>query len=349
VSASLAIMEGDWVSELEKLPAKSVQCCVTSPPYWGLRNYGARKQVGLEKTPAEYVEKMVAGFRGVYRVLRDDGTLWVVLGDSYATGAGKVSECPGGGVQGERWKAHFGKHTPGSALAMNGLTQPNRLPLPGLKPKDLIGIPWRVAFALQADGWHLRCDVVWNKPNAMPECVKDRPTRAHEYVFLLSKSRHYYYDAETIKEPTTGNAHHRGNGVNPKAKTPGRNSRIFQDRDPNHLPARKHRQNANFSAAVNGLVDRRNKRSVWTVATAPYRGAHFATFPGQLIRPCILAGTKPGDVVLDPFFGSGTTGEVALSHGRSCIGIELNAEYIQLARERCARFPQWVVINKIDL
>jgi DNA modification methylase len=203
----------------------------------------------------------------------------------------------------------------------------------GLKPKDLVGIPWRLAFALQDAGWYLRSDIIWSKPNPMPESVTDRPTKAHEYIFLLTKSAKYFYNADAIKEAATGNAHARGNGVNPKAKMPGANSRVHVT----HTGAKpQSRQNESFSAAVCGLVDERNARTVWTIGTQPYAEAHFATFPEELPRRCIMAGSREGDTVLDPFLGSGTTAAVAVRLGRQYIGIELNEDYAELAKKRIA-------------
>ena len=332
---------------LKQLPDECVDCVITSPPYWGLRDYGVVGQIGLEPTPEAYVGKLVEVFRQVHRVLRDHGTLWLNLGDSY-NGSGGVSS---------------------------------------LKPKDLVGIPWRVALALQADGWYLRSDIIWSKPNPMPESVRDRPTRSHEYLFLLTKSPRYFYDTEAVKEVVTGNAHGRGNGINPKAALS--NPSLSRNRP---------RQNAGFSAAVRNLVERRNLRSVWSLATQPYAGAHFATFPEKLVEPCIKAGTsekgccpkcgaawerevrryrkatrpaknnrrdptgkanrdprrhvtatrtvgwKPACqcdgnhprpcIVLDAFIGSGTTAIVATAMGRNFIGFELNAKYVKLAKAR---------------
>lgn len=325
---------GDCRDLLPTLPEQSVQMCVTSPPYWGLRDYGtgqwdggsaecehrkpvrqgasgvranraniaeqngaysevceecgARRidrQLGLESTPGEYMANMVEVFREVRRVLRDDGTLWLNLGDSYAnnpasTGKGRAYERA-----------------------------------PGLKVKDLCGIPWRVAFALQADGWYLRQDIIWHKPNPMPESVRDRCTKAHEYLFLLSKRERYYFDSDAIAEPLSGEPHAPGN----IALAGGKN-------DSGHMEAR-----------VWGANGTRNKRSVWTVTTKPFSGAHFATFPPELVEPCILAGSKPGDTVLDPFMGSGTTAQVAQALGRQWIGCELNPEYETLQRARTAQ------------
>jgi DNA modification methylase len=294
---------GDCLEILPLLPAESVNCCVTSPPYWGLRDYGTDGQLGLESTPEAYVTKMVAVFREVRRVLRDDGTVWLNLGDSY-NGSGGVG---GNGKQ----------HT-----NQGSVDRPdNRAGWSGLKPKDLVGIPWRVAFALQADGWYLRQDIIWHKPNPMPESVTDRCTKAHEYIFLLSKSSKYFYDADAIKEPVSGTAHARGHGVHPKSTEPGSGIK----------------QNSSFSAAVKGLVDERNKRSVWTVGTKPYPGAHFATFPPELIAPCIMAGCPEGGTVLDPFTGSGTTAAVAQKNGCKFVGCELNPEYIELIKKRFAQ------------
>lgn len=246
---------GDALDVLKSIQSESVQCCVTSPPYWGLRDYGIEGQLGLEKTPEAYVEKMVEIFKEVRRVLKKDGTLWLNLGDVYAG-----NSIPGGGdptvidrnLGGQKYRQ---KTVPAS-----------------LKPKDLIGIPWRVAFALQSDGWYLRSDIIWSKPNPMPESVTDRPTKAHEYIFLMSKSSRYYYDADAIKEPVTGNAHDRGNGVNPKARFPaGWDSGQGSHKEKiGRYPRSK--QNESFSSAVTGLVDYRNKRSVWTVATQPFTG-----------------------------------------------------------------------------
>lgn len=287
------ILAGDWVEQLRTLEDGSVHCCVTSPPYWGLRDYGVAGQLGLEKTPEEYVAKLVEGFREVRRVLRDDGSIWVNLGDSYTSGGrGEQSRI-------RSWRPE--------------------MPF-ALKPKDLVGIPWRVAFALQADGWYLRSDIIWHKPNPMPESVTDRPTKSHEYIFLLSKRQSYYYDAEAIKEPSL-------NG----GKVVSLGDKSFSAGQAN---------GRNVEPSGNGLSDTytvlndRNKRTVWTVATSPYKEAHFATFPPDLIEPCILAGCLVGGTVLDPFFGSGTTGRVALELGRNCIGIELNPDYVKLAEQR---------------
>ena len=293
---------GDSLVVLGGLESGSVDCCVTSPPYFGLRDYGVEGQIGLEPTPDAFVAKLVAVFREVRRVLRDDGTLWLNLGDSYAAQ---------GGAQVKGTKQVEGSQEG----AWNGETR--RAP-DGLKPKDLIGIPWRVAFALQADGWWLRQDIIWHKPNPMPESVKDRCTKAHEYIFLLSKSERYYFDWEAVQEPAT-------------RRDPGNKTHKYSDKY-DASDSEEHRTKAGLKAI--GARETRNRRSVWTVSTKPYKGAHFATFPPLLIEPCILAGSRKGGLVLDPFNGSGTTGEVSVLNDRRYVGIELNPEYINLAETR---------------
>jgi DNA modification methylase len=299
------ILHGDWIEQLKTLEAESVQCCVTSPPYWGLRDYGVSGQLGLEKTPEEYVEKMVAGFREVKRVLRNDGTLWVNLGDSYNGSGGAGGDYIEGGLK-EGQPKYPGRH------------------INNLKPKDLIGIPWRVAFALQADGWYLRQDIIWAKPNPMPESVTDRCTKSHEYIFLLSKSARYFYDADAIKERQAESSAERAlygwNGRNDDGSNGARTG----------AGIRKMKESG-MSMGEAGLIPldgMRNKRSVWLITTKPYKEAHFATFPQEIPRTCILAGSKKGDTILDPFCGSGTTGEVALKLDRNFIGIELNEKYV---------------------
>jgi DNA modification methylase len=287
-----------WASDGVK-----AQMCVTSPPYFGLRDYGHEGQIGLEQTPDEYITAMVEVFRCVRDVLADDGTLWLNIGDSYAAAGGAQ-------VQGT-------KQTKGSqAGACNGET---RKPPQGIKPKDLIGIPWMLAFALRADGWYLRQDIIWHKPNPMPESVRDRCTKAHEYVFLLSKSEKYFFDSEAMKETAT------------YPQGPGNKTHRHQNGAIYGLP-----EKASCQSGLLGIGPRetRNRRSVWTVATRPYKGAHFATFPTALIEPCILAGSRPSDIVLDPFMGSGTTAAVSLQHGRQYLGCELNPEYGPLQQER---------------
>lgn len=348
---------GDCREVLQTLPAGLAQTCVTSPPYYGLRDYGtatwdggdpvcdhrsgrfergglsskqasnhgrsgdeartvcpkcgARRidaQIGLEPTLKEYVEQLVAVFREVRRVLRDDGTLWLNLGDSYANNAAAGDKRFG--------NPEFNKNRP----SREATKTPAKIVPPGLKPKDLVGIPWRVAFALQADGWYLRQDIIWSKPNPMPESVTDRCTKAHEYLFLLAKSERYYYDAEAIKEKSA----YAGKVVVLGEKSLSRGQAA----------------GGNVKATGNGLADsvtvtdNRNRRSVWTVATRPYKDAHFATYPPELIEPCIMACTKFQDIVLDPFNGSGTTGLVALLHGRRYVGCELNKDYFALTIPR---------------
>jgi DNA modification methylase len=334
------ILCGDALTELRKLPDESVHCCITSPPYWGLRDYGVPGQLGLEKTPEEYVARMVEVFREVRRVLRKDGTLWLNLGDSYATGAGKAS-APGGGAQGARFieagpSGYRGGHdlSPKHSQVPDGKNpnamiptyQPNRMPLPGLKPKDLIGIPWRVAFALQADGWYLRQDIIWHKPNPMPESVTDRPTKSHEYIFLMAKSPRYYYDNISIMEPAQYGEQHANKttswGTNRKHPNKA-NAADYAFKGDNHTTSK-------MSDGGYG----RNRRSVWTVTTKPFSGAHSATFPPDLIEPMVKAGCPVGGTVLDPFFGAGTTGLVAMRLGRDFIGIELNPQYCEMAQRR---------------
>lgn len=268
------IIESDAMVALQRLPSESVQCIVTSPPYWGLRDYGIEGQIGLEEKLQQYINKLTSIFSEAKRVLRDDGVFWLNIGDGYTSG--------------NRGYRAPDKKNPARAMSIRPDTPD------GLKPKDLLGIPWRIALALQADGWYLRSDIIWNKPNAMPESVKDRPTRSHEYVFMLTKREKYYYDYQAIKE--------------------------------------------------NG----RNKRTVWSVNTAPFPEAHFATFPPALIEPCILSSTKENDVVLDPFFGSGTVGVVCQENRRRFIGIELNNEYVRIAQKRLAieKLPIFRVVGE---
>jgi DNA modification methylase len=328
---------GDAVTVLRTLPAESVHCVVTSPPYWGLRDYGTPGQLGLEATPEEYVAKMVEVFREVKRVLRKDGTLWLNMGDSYCN----TDKWGGGG-------SNTGKQTvAGDGEVPSWAVRRRREPF-GLKPKDLVGIPWRLAFALQADGWYLRADIIWSKPNPMPESVTDRPTKAHEYVFLLSKSPRYYYDAEAIREPwTSGRDDMREHGVRTglaylqQSEVSSNDTKVIPKRaDKRRGHGRRH---AGFNdrwdemPKAEQMANGRNKRSVWEIATQPYPEAHFATFPEALVQPCILAGCPEGGTVLDPFVGSGTTALVANTLGRKAIGIELNPAYLELAQHRCAQ------------
>jgi DNA modification methylase len=312
---------GDSLEVLKTFPSESVNCCVTSPPYFYLRDYGIDGQIGLEPTPAEYVDRLVQVFREVRRVLRDDGVAWVNLGDSYCSGMRSA------------YDDDRHKYTTARAHDKRPPTPP------GLKPKDLIGIPWRVAFALQAEGWYLRSDIIWAKPNAMPESVTDRPTRSHEYIFLLAKSERYWYDHEAIKEPgqdlpAQALTFKRDSGKDTELRAPGQNN-------PSHRPNRKQdevgkRQYTGFNERWdNNPQLMRNKRDVWTVATVPFPEAHYAVFPPALIEPCILAGCPPGGVVLDPFGGAGTTSMVSMKHNRNSIYIDLNSKYKEMALRRC--------------
>lgn len=260
------IVLGDTRRELLQIPDDTFQCCITSPPYWGLRDYDYQGQIGAEDTVDEYVQHIVSVFREVRRVLREDGTLWLNIGDSYTSG-------------GRKWRAPD-KKNPARGMAYRPDTPE------GLKSKDLIGVPWRLAFALQQDGWYLRSDIIWNKPNCQPESVKDRPTRSHEYLFLLTKSDNYFYDHEAIREPTNGNGQFK------------------------------------------------NRRSVWNINTEGFKGAHFAVFPPKLVTLCLLAGSQPGAMVLDPFFGSGTVGVVCKQTQRRCVGIEMKKDYVGIAQSR---------------
>lgn len=324
------LLTGDVHEALATLLDASVQCVVTSPPYWGLRDYGHDGQIGLETTPAEYVATLVRVFEAVWRVLRDDGTLWLNLGDSYA------NDGKWGGEAG-------GKHAYLNDNDRKRVGREKRVT--GLKPKDIVGIPWMVAFALRDAGWYLRSDIIWSKPNPMPESVQDRPTKAHEYLFLLTKSARYYYNAEAIREPYapstltqfdrayTGEATKDYTGTG--AQNPSDVKRRITDKQRGHS-----RRHAGFNDRWDAMEKSEqtaggaNKRSVWTVATQPYPDAHFATYPEALIEPCIFAGSREGDTVLDPFNGSGTTGVVAVRAQRHYIGCELNPEYVRLARAR---------------
>ena len=292
-----------------------VHTCVTSPPYFGLRDYECDGQIGLEKTPDEYIATLVDVFRHVRELLVDDGTLWVNIGDTYATNGG----AHGGRSDNQRGVGAKRTHDNGG-----GDQQARRAP-EGLKPKDLIGIPWMLAFALRADGWYLRQDIIWHKPNPMPESVRDRCTKAHEYVFLLSKSEKYWFDHESVKEKAVGGQ--TGSAASFKREASKRQQAIPGQSSGTHRPDRAY-------VAYNG--ETRNRRSVWTIATKPYKGAHFATFPEKLIEPCILAGAGLGDVVLDPFMGSGTTAAVAKRLGCHYMGCELNPENAPLIAARLA-------------
>lgn len=315
--SSCEIIQGDCLEKLRELPDASVQCCVTSPPYWGLRDYGCDGQFGLEKTPQEYVARMVEVFGEVRRALRDDGTLWLNLGDSYS-GGGNYRGITSESTLSSKQSSNRGARGVCQELGSEGKET-------GVASKNLVGIPWRVAFALQSDGWYLRSDIIWSKPNPMPESVTDRPTKAHEYIFLLSKRPRYYYDYEAIKEIAIEGCD--------LGLLRGRNGVGELDGVAWHAPSILNRQLAGVDSRTAGSGFR-NRRTVWTVATSPYPESHFATFPPDLIKPCILAGTKPGDTVLDPFGGSGTTGQVALELGRKAILIELNPAYVELIKQR---------------
>ena len=303
---TVTVIEGDSRAVLATLPEASVQCCVTSPPYFGLRDYGHAGQIGLESTPDAYVAELVALFREVRRVLMDDGTLWLNLGDSYYNyRPGSYDDNRGHSFGASREDGKRG-------MPSDPSTNKRGTVINGLKEKDLIGIPWRVAFALQADGWYLRSDIIWHKPNPMPESVTDRPTKAHEYVFLLTKSARYYYDAAAIAEE----------GVDPNRQ---RNDRIGG--------ANGHTVRHSVGGVMGATV-KRNARTVWAITTQPFSGAHFATMPPELAERCIRAGSQRGDAVLDPFGGAGTTGLVADRLGRYATLIELNPAYAELARQR---------------
>lgn len=296
------IITGNAIEVLKELPDCSADCCITSPPYLGLRDYGVNEQIGLENSVEAYINRLTDIFREVRRVLKNDGTLWLNIGDSYVSSNSEYSNC---------------------------------------KRKDLIGIPWLLAFALRNDGWYLRQDIIWEKPNAMPESVKDRCTKSHEYIFLFSKQSKYYFDYEAIKEPAVGfnnivPAGSKGT-LRPNSRLRKGNSRTFRGggvytkgqsfNNSAEIMRESHGNNENMT----GL---RNKRSVWTVATQGYKEAHFATFPEKLIEPCVLAGSRYGGIILDPFIGSGTTAVVAKKHNRGFIGIELNSEYVKMAERR---------------
>lgn len=336
IADDFLVYYGDALEVLKTLPDASVQCCVTSPPYWGLRDYQLPDQLGLEKTPQEYVEKLVIVFQEVKRVLKEDGTLWLNLGDCYNAHPGQrktTDKC------GKKQTTSVGANSVGSRH------------VPTIKAKDLVGIPWSVAFALRSDGWFLRSEIIWHKPNPMPESVTDRPTKAHEQIFLLAKSSKYYYDLASASEPcvTTNpkDPSYRANGKSTKrnrVSIPGQQPHSMYRTSGNrtHKYAKEyedsgtqeHRTKAGLLKVSDKPWVTRNRRTVWTVSTQPIRQAHFATFPEKLIEPCILAGCPVGGTVLDPFNGSGTTGIVATRAGRSYIGVELNTDYIEITEQR---------------
>lgn len=303
------ILCGDAAEVLKSLPQESVNMCVTSPPYYGLRDYGEQKQIGIEQTPDEYIERLVKVFDEVYRVLAKDGTLWVNIGDSYA-GSGK----------GPMTLTVNGKNK--DVFDMQNRIYEVPKSWSGIKPKDLIGIPWMLAFALRSRGWYLRSDIIWYKTNCLPESAKDRPTKTYEHIFLLAKSRQYYFDYQAIQEPLKE--------VSKERYKRGRSDKSKYSNDTTLQGiSRQHEDFSMFNQEY------RRKRDVWEVSTNSYRmDEHFAMYPERLIEPCILAGSKVGGVVLDPFFGSGTTGAVAKRYGREYIGIDLNARYLEKAKER---------------
>lgn len=326
------IIQGDALTEIKKLPDEIIDCFITSPPYWGLRDYGVEGQLGLEKTPEEYVAKLTEIFREVKRVLKKEGTCWLNLGDSYAINGksgGDIDLSDGMDIQ--RGRGRLNEHSV-------------------IKPKDLVGIPWRVAFSLQADGWYLRQDIIWAKPNPMPESVTDRCTKSHEYIFLLTKSPRYYFDNEAIKEIATGydgrkDTMYKGG---PKDMAGGKHERwkyknLQEDGQQPNTMHEKRLVGEEYLSPV------RNKRSVWTITTKPFKEAHFATFPEDLIVPMIKAGCPKGGIVLDPFIGAGTTGVVALKLDRKYIGIELNESYIKIAKDRIRPYENNLFPSKEEL
>lgn len=363
--SSFKIITGDVLAVLKKTPTESVQCVVTSPPYWNLRDYKMAGQIGLERTPQQYIKKMCEVMKQVRRILKKDGVLWLNLGDSYAQDRKR------GGYEG-------GKTVKGLHGNKRITTETNS----GLDGKNLMGMPWRIALAMQAQGWYLRSDIIWHKPNPMPENVRDRPTKSHEYIFLMTKRQKYFYDYKAILEPVSdsqlgrvrddvvGGSNHAARGQHSKGgryqtvpsgwntgagahgsiHPTGRTLKDLPEGQTNIRKARAMKRSGNTerkprpgapvgdprhqAGSVPWTGDTRNKRSVWTVPTQPFTQAHFATFPIALIEPCILAGSRPGDLVMDPFSGAGTTGLVALRHGRNFEGIELNPEYVLMSRER---------------
>ena len=336
MSEKSRIITGDALNVLTKIPDNHIDCCITSPPYYGLRDYGVAGQIGLEETPSEYIEKLVAVFREVRRILKNDGTLWLNMGDSYA-GSGKGRNADGTAYQDD---SIFGIRN----AQMGGIIQ-NSTNIE-YKRKDLMGIPWRLAFALQADGWYLRQDIIWYKPNCMPESVKDRCTKSHEYIFLLGKSDKYYFDYEAIKEPAVGfnNIPPAGSKGTSRLNSRRRkgNSKTF--RGGAYINNQVFNNSGDIIRGSHGNTENttglRNKRDVWSVSTQGCKDAHFATFPEKLVEPCILAGCRSGGTVLDPFIGSGTTAVVAAKNGRRYIGIELNPDYADIALKKIKEVEQ---------
>jgi len=324
--SDITLLHGDSLEMLKTLPDGIVQTCVTSPPYYGLRNYQMAGQYGMEETPELYIARLVDVFKEVRRVLKDNGTAWLNLGDCYIGGKGAS-----GAIGDELQEARFEKgksinrgHQTSGGKGETRITDNRALLKIGYKPKDLLMIPARVALALQADGWYLRSEIVWHKPNVMPESVKDRPTKSHEMIYLLSKQPRYYYDADAVKEPSV---------TKREITASDRRKRVLATGG----------AISGGTGDGTGIHEKRNLRDVWTVTTSNYKDAHFATFPPKLIEPCILAGSAAGDTVLDPFNGSGTTGEVAIKYGRKYIGIELNADYLAMTERRLAKIQKVIL------
>lgn len=334
---TIQLIHGDSRSVLHTLESESVHCCVTSPPYYGLRDYGFEGQIGLESSPDEYLEALSDVFREVHRVLRPDGTLFINIDDCYS----KSGRNPNGNTFGGSHASYGERGGYGTSRWPRGKRSGGRFSK--VKPLDLIGLPWVLAMNVLRDelGFYWRAVNIWYKPNPQPESVKSRSTRTHEYVFMFSKSERYYYDYEAVAEPVTGTAHSRGDGLHRKARL-----------DP--TKAHRVKQNASYSAAVNGLVEKRNLRSVWTIQPASFPEAHFAVYPTELAERCILAGSPAGGTVLDPFNGAGTTGECCQRHRRHYIGIEGSSEYLEITRRRLAQGhlfeaeepPAWPEINQ---
>lgn len=335
MSVENTVIFGDALHGLKMLESESVDTCITSPPYYNLRDYGKDEQIGRENTPEEYINNLVLIFREVRRVLKKDGTLWINIGDCYA----------GSGKGGSSYPENAKKYKQGSNRGSIG-SYLSKTTSPECKPKDLIGIPWMLAFALRADGWYLRQDIIWAKPNPMPESVRDRCTKSHEYIFLLSKSARYYYDAEAIAEPCATSSmarysqdlEHQAGSERVQGKTNGNMKAALPRYGGKKYTAHPEMFCRTKSGNAYDFRPKRNKRDVWTVSTKPFKGAHFATFPDTLITPCVLAGSKEGGVVLDVFCGSGTTMMVANRYGRNGIGIELNDAYEQLIKDRIGEY-----------
>jgi DNA modification methylase len=312
------IIVGDCLTVLRGMDSRTIDCCITSPPYYRLRDYGVVGQIGLEQTPEDYIAKLVEVFHEVKRVLKDEGTLWLNIGDSY--------------VGSRKGRRNDGSHSTDKSKSSDYLNIVGGTLLParidGIKRKDLIGIPWLLAFALRQDGWYLRQDIIWNKTNAMPESVRDRCTKSHEYIFLLSKKEKYYFDSDSIVEKAAFDG--RKDTINKGSLKYARKDILPGTTPQTMTMAGKAHERWRYK---DGMAIR-NKRDVWTVSTNSYKGAHFATFPEKLIEPCVLAGCRKGGIVLDPFIGSGTTAVVALKADRNYIGIELNPQYAEIAVKR---------------